>query len=62
MNSQRHHAFTEEINKIGLNSNDEKRMRSIASIKTYTYGTKKDVICKNEKIKRNVITKQYKNV
>ena len=32
-------------------------MRSIDSIETYAYGTSKDLICKNEKIKRNNIIK-----
>ena len=37
-------------------------MQSIDSIETYAYGMSKDVICKKEKIKRNNIIKQYKNV
>ena len=60
--SERHHAFTEEINKIALSSNSDKRMQSIYSIKTYAYVTNKDLICKKEKIKRNNIIIQYKNV
>ena len=36
-------------------------MQSIDLIETYAYGTRKDLICKKEKIKRNII-KQYKNV
>ena len=31
--SERHNVFTEEINKIGLSSNDDKRMPSIDSKK-----------------------------
>ena len=34
-------------------------MQSIALIETYAHGTRKDLICKKEKIKRNII-KQYK--
>ena len=34
-------------------------MQSIALIETYAYGTRKDLICQKEKIKRNII-KQYK--
>ena len=45
--SERHNIFTEEINKISLNSNDEKRMQSFDLIETYAYGTSKDLI--NEK-------------
>ena len=44
--TERHNSFTEEINKIALNSNDDKRMQSIDSIETYAYGTSKDLIWK----------------
>ena len=33
--SERHNAFTEEINKIALSSNNHKRMQSIDSTETY---------------------------
>ena len=56
------HVFTEEINKITLSSNDDKRIQSIDSIETCAYGTSKDLICKEEKNKHNNETKQYKNV
>ena len=39
-----HNIFTEEINKIALSSNDDKRMQSIDSIETYAYGTSKDLV------------------
>ena len=32
--NERHNAFTEEINKIALSPNDDKRMKSIDSIET----------------------------
>ena len=60
--NERHNVLTEEINKIALSSNDDKRIQSIISIKTYGYKTSKDRICKKEKIKRNDIIKQYRNV
>ena len=37
-------------------------MRSIDLIETYAYETRKGLICKKEKIKRNDITNQCKNV
>ena len=37
-------------------------MQSIDSIEAYSYGTRKDLICNKEKIKRISIRKQYKNV
>ena len=52
----------EVINKIVLSSNDDEKMQSIDSIETYAYGTSKDIICKKEKSKSNVIIKEYENV
>ena len=40
--SQRHNAFTEEVEKVTLNANDGKRMHSTDSIEIYAYGTSKD--------------------
>ena len=61
--SERYNVLIEEIDKIALSSNDDKRMQSIDLIETYAYGMNKDVIiCKKEKIKCNNIIKQYKNV
>ena len=57
-----HNVFTEEINKIALCSNDNKRMQSIDSIEVYEYGMNKDLVCKKEEIKCNIVIKQYKNV
>ena len=59
--SQRHNVFIEEINKIVLSSNDDKRMQSIDSIGTYAYGTSKDLVSEKEVIKCNNIIKRYKN-
>ena len=44
------HVFTEEINRIALSSNDGKRMQSISSIETYTYGMSNDLVCKKKKL------------
>ena len=53
--------FTEEIQKIALSSNDDKRMQSIDSIETYAYGTRKDLVSEKEEAKCNNIVKQFKN-
>ena len=55
-----HNVFTEEVNEIALNPNDDKRIQSIDSIETYEYGTSKDLVSKREEIKCNNIRKQYK--
>ena len=57
---EKHNVFTEEINKIALSSNDYKVIQLIDSIKTYAYGTGKDLICKKEEIKCKGVIKQYK--
>ena len=58
--SERHNVFNEEINKITLISNDDKRMWSFDSIETYTYGRSKDLVSEKEEIKCNNTIKQYK--
>ena len=58
--SESHNVFAEQINKIYLSSNDDKRVQSIDSIETYAYGTKKDLISETEEIKCNNIIKQFR--
>ena len=55
------HVFTEEINKIALSSNDDKRMQSIDLIETYAYGMSKDLVSEKEETECNNIIKRYKN-
>ena len=57
--SEKHNLFTEEISKIALSSNDDKRMQSFHSIETYAYGTRKDLVSEKE-IKCNSMIKIYK--
>ena len=58
--SERHNVFIEEINKIALNSNNDKRMQSFDSIETYAYGMNKDLVSEKEEIKCNNTVIQYK--
>ena len=58
--NKRHNVFTEEINKIVLSSNDDKRMQSIDLIEACAYGTSKYLVCKKEEMKCKNIIKQYK--
>ena len=39
-----HDVYTEEVNKIALSSNDDKRLQSFDRITTYLYGTNKMII------------------
>ena len=56
-----HNIFTEEINEMALSSNEDKRMQSIDSIEIYAYGTTRDLVIDEKKIKCNNIIKRYKN-
>ena len=59
--SERHIVFTEEINKIALSLNYDKRIQSNDSIETYLYGTSKELLIEKAEIKCNNMIKWYKN-
>ena len=49
--------YTEEVNKIVLNSSDNKRLRAFDRVTTYPYGTNAFKVCESEmlsKIRCNV--------
>ena len=46
--SERHDVYTEEINKITLSSNDDKRLQTYGRITSYPYGTSAGKVCKTE--------------
>ena len=46
--SKRHDVYTEEINKIALSSNDDKRLQTFDKITSYPYGTSARRVCKTE--------------
>ena len=48
---EKHNVFTEEVTKIALTLNDDKKIQSIYSIETDAYRTKKDLIGTKEEIK-----------
>ena len=52
--------FTEDVNKIVLSSNDDKRIESIDSIETSAYGTRKVKVTEKEYIKCSNTIKLYK--
>ena len=49
--SGHHNVYTEEINKIALRSNDDKRLQTSDRIKTYPYGTDAFKVCESEMLK-----------
>ena len=46
--SYNHDVYTEEVNKIALSSNDDKRLQRFDGITTYLYGTNAFKICESE--------------
>ena len=47
-NSDLHNVYTGEVNKIALNSNDDKRLQTHDKITTYPYGTNAFKVCESE--------------
>ena len=46
--SDHHNVYTEEINKIPLSSNDDKRLQAFDKITTHPYRTYTTIVCENE--------------
>ena len=43
-----HKVYTEEVNKIALSSNDDKRLQTFDKVTTYPYGTNAFKVCESE--------------
>ena len=58
--SDHHKVYTEEVNKIALSSNDDKRLQTFDKITTYPYGTNAFKVCESEMmIVRNYFVENY---
>ena len=49
--SDRHEVYTEEVNKIALSSNNDKRLPTFNRVKTYPYGANAFKVCESEILK-----------
>ena len=45
-----HDVYTEEVNKIALNNNDDNRLQTFDRIRTYPYGTNAFKVCENDMV------------
>ena len=50
--SNHHNVYTEEVNKIALNSNDDKRLQTFDRVTTYPYGTNAFTVCESEMLSK----------
>ena len=58
--SDLHNVYTEEVNKIALNSSDNKRLQTFDGITTYPYGTNAFKVCESEMmIVRDLFVESY---
>ena len=48
--SDHHKVYTEEVNKIALSSDDDKRLQTFNRVTTYPYGTNAFKMCESEMI------------
>ena len=51
--SDHHKVYTEEVNKIALSSNDDKRIQTFDKVITYPYGTNAFMVFRNEMLLKN---------
>ena len=63
LRSDHHKVYTEEVNKIALSSNDDKRIQTFDRVTTCPYGTNVFKVCENEMLlkKNNVMYDQAKD-
>ena len=58
--SDHHKVCTEEVNKIALSSNDDKRLQTFDGFETYSYGTNGFKVSENEMMAvRDLFVKKY---
>ena len=50
--SEAHNLYTEEVNKIALSSNDDKRLQTFDRITSYPYGKSAGKVCKTETLSK----------
>ena len=57
--SDHHDVYTEEVNKIALNSNDDKRLQTSDGVATYSYGANAFKVCQSEMLSKYVFDEKH---
>ena len=52
LKSDHHNVYTEEVNKIALNSSDNKRLQTFDRVTTYPYGTNAFKVCESKMLSK----------
>ena len=61
--SYNHDVYTEEVNKIALSNNDDKRLQIFDDITTYPYGTNALKLCESEMLMvKDLFLKNYNEI
>ena len=53
--SYNHDVYTEEVNKVAISNNDDKRIQTSNGIETYPYGTNTFKVCESQMLNDNKI-------
>ena len=53
-NSDHHNVYTEKVNKIALNSNDNKRLQRFDRVTTCPYGANAFKVCESEMLSKKI--------
>ena len=53
LRSNHHRFYTEEVNKIALSSNDDKRLQTFDKVTTFRYGTNVFKVCESQMLLKN---------
>ena len=63
LKSYNHDGYTEEVNKIALSSNDDKKLQTFERITTYPYGTNVFKVCESEMLMvKDLFLKNYNKI
>ena len=60
--SDHHRVCTEEVNKIALSSNDDKRIQTFDKVTTFPYGTNVFKVCENEMLLKNKLNEPDEDI